>query len=270
MVTCRCLSGWLLVSNLYGSRQSRDMLQSVVAVTLLDCFQFIWIPTESGLPIARCAGIRTLVVSNLYGSRQSRDSRLYRSRARSINVVSNLYGSRQSRDPRVLYLLLRLIAVSNLYGSRQSRDTMSEGNYVPLDEAVSNLYGSRQSRDARGNSLAHRGSIWFPIYMDPDRVGTLNCLDRSTIILTSFQFIWIPTESGRRTLAPPLGRRFLVSNLYGSRQSRDCRPSSSQLQLFLFPIYMDPDRVGTMRVIPRRLNLVLFPIYMDPDRVGTV
>jgi len=42
---------------------------------------------------------------------------------------------------------------------------------------------------------------------------------------------------------------FIVSNLYGSRQSRDKAAIAKQDQILdeltVFPIYMDPDRVGT-------------------------
>ena len=36
-----------------------------------------------------------------------------------------------------------------------------------------------------------------------------------------------------------------------------------------FPIYMDPDRVGTFNQPDARPKRLVFPIYMDPDRVGT-
>ena len=43
--------------------------------------------------------------------------------------------------------------------------------------------------------VCSRCSNWFPIYMDPDRVGTAHNMIASTS-QSSFQFIWIPTESG--------------------------------------------------------------------------
>ena len=64
-----------------------------------------------------------------------------------------------------------------------------------LTLGVSNLYGSRQSRDDERE--VHRCmTVWFPIYMDPDRVGTAE-------------------------LSAWLDKKAPVSNLYGSRQSRD-------------------------------------------------
>ena len=43
-----------------------------------------------------------------------------------------------------------------------------------LEGDVSNLYGSRQSRDKQTLSLKKSDGGLFPIYMDPDRVGTLS------------------------------------------------------------------------------------------------
>ena len=157
----------------------------------------------------------------------------------------------------------------------------------------------------------------FPIYMDPDRVGTRRARLNPTpvygcfqfiwiptesgrvvsspkrLLPTSFQFIWIPTESGQSTQARPYlcgscfqfiwiptesGRDAVslliccipgVSNLYGSRQSRDVGPTALKSAATKFPIYMDPDRVGTTNDLLSRIDLDKFPIYMDPDRVGT-
>ena len=86
---------------------------------------------------------------------------------------------------------------------------------------------------------------WFPIYMDPDRVGT-----------------WNKEKS--------LFEKYIVSNLYGSRQSRDVITDLTVLETAeAFPIYMDPDRVGTQCAVGCPPPSFLFPIYMDPDRVGT-
>ena len=64
------------VSNLYGSRQSRDKLTSKMVVRVNNRgFQFIWIPTESGPSDEEKRQLRLTLVSNLYGSRQSRDYR---------------------------------------------------------------------------------------------------------------------------------------------------------------------------------------------------
>ena len=81
--------------------------------------------------------------------------------------------------------------------------------------------------------------------MDPDRVGTTS-----------------PVEVKRLSAS--------VSNLYGSRQSRDFLFVALAQVKNQFPIYMDPDRVGTS-VVAYVKSLVggQFPIYMDPDRVGT-
>ena len=80
--------------------------------------------------------------------------------------------------------------------------------------------------------------------MDPDRVGTL----REVVYNpqnNSFQFIWIPTESGQEARAKVL-KALKVSNLYGSRQSRDHEGEEYAVDFIpWFPIYMDPDRVGT-------------------------
>ena len=110
--------------------------------------------------------------------------------------------------------------VSNLYGSRQSRDLNSR---VRSERSlrVSNLYGSRQSRD----------NIW--------NISTGTAY-------RCFQFIWIPTESGLFTCGLKEVGQYFVSNLYGSRQSRDTFLDPYRGLLGgLFPIYMDPDRVGT-------------------------
>ena len=64
-------------------------------------------------------------------------------------------------------------------------------------------------------------SSLFPIYMDPDRVGT-GSPNGFAAVMRCFQFIWIPTESGQPKLA-----------------------GTKHLTIRAFPIYMDPDRVGT-------------------------
>ena len=86
----------------------------------------------------------------------------------------------------------------------------------------------------------------------------------------SFQFIWIPTESGPWILFHGLYYSIVVSNLYGSRQSRDEWQKVEHSWFMLFPIYMDPDRVGTACLLCLKVyRYKAFPIYMDPDRVGT-
>ena len=109
----------------------------------------------------------------------------------------------------------------------------------------------------------------FPIYMDPDRVGTKKAMER-VLEERKFPIYMDPDRVGTRMTNGRYEGTSQVSNLYGSRQSRDVLVCAAGPSAPLFPIYMDPDRVGT----PFRYLLVMedecmFPIYMDPDRVGT-
>ena len=105
--------------------------------------------------------------------------------------------------------------------------------------------------------------------MDPDRVGTvIGRLIGSPYI--GFQFIWIPTESGR------LARRNYVQDndvfpiyMDPDRVGTSGSVTTSNTGEWSFPIYMDPDRVGTVEAGFGTRAYLLFPIYMDPDRVGT-
>ena len=132
----------------------------------------------------------------------------------------------------------------------------------------------------------------FPIYMDPDRVGTFEETQGGGLQPSRFQFIWIPTESGQVLSCPatPLGSGFqFIWIPTESGQGHRC--NSFKLSK-VFPIYMDPDRVGTLQVkhalrpyrpvsnlygsrqsrvesvFAESMIRSMFPIYMDPDRVG--
>ena len=134
--------------------------------------------------------------------------------------------------------------VSNLYGSRQSRDSLVSWSSMLVFRVVSNLYGSRQSRDTLAPFNYFLAYILFPIYMDPDRVGTQTVIHATGEVTMCFQFIWIPTESG-------LGSSWLGWYHDGP-----------------FPIYMDPDRVGTTGDLKLYLTGLGFQFIWIPTESG--
>ena len=137
-------------------------------------------------------------------------------------IVSNLYGSRQSRDtPTGMPLRVILKGVSNLYGSRQSRDSGIHRDLLRLPRKFPIYMDPDRVGTPFRYLLVMEDECMFPIYMDPDRVGTPPLWLKQSQTNPGFQFIWIPTESGHfGDLTMPT--RPVVSNLYGSRQSRDC------------------------------------------------
>ena len=104
--------------------------------------------------------------------------------------------------------------------------------------------------------------------MDPDRVGTLG-KPANPPATRRFQFIWIPTESGLYFILW-IFNCFNVFPIYMDPDRVGTAKTLADCQAAIkFPIYMDPDRVGTHMLLVDYISLGMFPIYMDPDRVGT-
>ena len=182
------------------------------------CFQFIWIPTESGL-LTSVSLPQPSLVSNLYGSRQSRDNHTqwhafpFDTRFQFIWIPTE--SGRQTLRRPGIWSLFPIYMDPDRVGTRVNMATLKE-----LKE-VSNLYGSRQSRDA---TLSYSVSYWpqlFPIYMDPDRVGTSFKVEPGEG-QRKFPIYMDPDRVGTREIGYPCCLVDPVSNLYGSRQSRDC------------------------------------------------
>jgi len=88
----------VIVSNLYGSRQSRDFIYERYQLSdKRGGFQFIWIPTESGL-VTKYLGNSLPGAFPIYMDPDRVGTHTQRSKFTLPRVVSNLYGSRQSRD----------------------------------------------------------------------------------------------------------------------------------------------------------------------------
>ena len=84
------------VSNLYGSRQSRDNFQQYNLAAKAAGFQFIWIPTESGQAVKTTTTAPTTGFQFIWIPTES--GQYIRPLDGLCRRVSNLYGSRQSRD----------------------------------------------------------------------------------------------------------------------------------------------------------------------------